>query len=118
MHASSSLIINAVKHITGLPDKLHLLPKNIIDSLAYLKKEVLCGKMVSLDLEETLITLSITAISNPAAQMAVEALKKLENCEVHMTHMPTPGDEAGLRKLGVNLTCDPEFSTKSLFIPR
>jgi len=118
MHASSSLIINAVKHITGLPDKLHLLPKNIIDSLAYLKKEVLRGKMVSLDLEETLITLSITAISNPAAQMAVEALKKLENCEVHMTHMPTPGDEAGLRKLGVNLTCDPEFSTKSLFIPR
>jgi uncharacterized protein (UPF0371 family) len=116
MHASSSLIINAVKHLTGLPDKIHLIPKDIIKSLAYLKEKVLNGKMVSLDLEETLITLSISAISNPTAQMAVESLKQLKNCEVHLTHIPTPGDEAGLRKLGVNLTCDPEFSTKSLFI--
>jgi uncharacterized protein (UPF0371 family) len=29
-----------------------------------------------------------------------EQLKELENCEVHMTHVPTPGDEAGLRRLG------------------
>jgi uncharacterized protein (UPF0371 family) len=95
---------------------MHLLPKNITDSLTHLKKEVLNGKMTSLDLEETLIALSISAISNPAAQMAVENLKKLRGCEVHLTHIPTPGDEAGLRKLGVNLTSDPEFSTKSLFI--
>ena len=116
MHASSSLIINATKHIARLPEKMHLLPKNIIDSLTCLKKDILKGKMLSLDLEETLITLSISAISNPAAQLAVENLKHLRDCEVHLTHIPTPGDEAGLRKLGVNLTCDPEFSTKSLFI--
>jgi uncharacterized protein (UPF0371 family) len=45
-----------------------------------------------------------------------EQLKELENCEVHMTHIPTPGDEAGLRRLGVNLTSDPNFSSKNLFI--
>jgi len=33
-----------------------------------------------------------------------------------MTHIPTPEDEAGLRRLGVNLTSDPNFSTKGLFI--
>ncbi|MCK5833765.1 DUF1846 domain-containing protein [bacterium] len=115
MHSSSALILNTVKHLTALPDNIDLIPKNIIDSLAYLKEKVLCGKKVSLDLEETLITLSISAIFNPAAQMAVESLKQLEDCEVHLSHIPTPGDEAGLRKLGVNLTCDPEFSTKSLF---
>ncbi len=116
MHASSSLIINTTKHLAELPENMHLLPKNIIDSLSYLKKEVLNGKMLSLDLDETLIALSISAISNPAAQIAIENLKNLQNCEVHLTHIPTPGDEAGLRKLGVNTTCDPEFSTKSLFI--
>jgi uncharacterized protein (UPF0371 family) len=116
MHAASSLIMNATKNLAGLPEKMHLLPKNITDSLTHLKKEVLNGKMTSLDLEETLIALSISAISNPAAQMAVENLKKLRDCEVHLTHIPTPGDEAGLRKLRVNLTSDPEFSTKSLFI--
>ncbi|MFC2136807.1 DUF1846 domain-containing protein [Bacteroidota bacterium] len=116
MHASSSLILNAAKHLAGLPDNIHLLPKNIIDSVAYLKKDILKGKMVSLDLEETLIALGISALSNPAAQMALENLKNLKNCEAHLTHIPTPGDEAGLRKLSINLTCDPEFSTKSLFI--
>ncbi len=116
MHAAASLILNASKHLAGLPDNLHLLPVNIMDSLSYLKKDVLRGKDVSLDTEETLIALSISATANPAAQMALEKMKELEGCEVHLTHIPTPGDEAGLRKLGVHLTCDPDFSSKSLFI--
>jgi uncharacterized protein (UPF0371 family) len=33
-----------------------------------------------------------------------------------MTHIPTPGDEAGLRRLGVHLTSDPDFATKDLFV--
>jgi uncharacterized protein (UPF0371 family) len=107
---------NAAKHLTGLPDNLYLLPKNIIDSVTHLKKDILNGKMLSLDVEETLIVLAISAISNPAAQMALENLKGLRGCEVHTTHIPTPGDEAGWRKLMVNLMCDPEYSSKSLFI--
>lgn len=116
MHAASSLILNTSKQLAGLPDNLQLLPPNIMKSLKYLKKDILNGKVVSLDLEETLIALSISAISNPAAQMALEKLKEVEGCEVHITHIPTRGDEAGLRKLGVHLTCDPDFCSKSLFI--
>jgi len=116
MHASSSLILNAAKYLAGLPDDMTILPQNIIDSVAYLKREILNGKMLSLDLDETLIVLGISALSNPAAQMAMDKLKFLRECEVHLTHIPTPGDEAGLRKLKVNLTCDPEYSSKSLFI--
>lgn len=116
MHAASSLILNATKHLAGLPDSMHLLPQNIIDSVTHLKKNILHGKMVSLDLDETLIVLGISALSNPAAQMALENLKWLRDCEVHLTHIPTPGDEAGLRKLKVNLTCDPQYSSKRLFV--
>jgi len=116
MHSASSLILNASKYLAGLPNDMYLLPANMIEQVTFLKKEVLTGKMVSLDLEETLIMLGISAISNPAAQMAIEKLSELRNREVHLTHIPTPGDEAGLRKLHVNLTCDPEFSTKSLFL--
>jgi uncharacterized protein (UPF0371 family) len=115
MHAASALVLNAVKHLANIPDTMHLLPPNIMESISHFKKDVLKGKMVSLDLEETLIALSISATTNPAAQMAVEKLKELSGCEVHMTHIPTPGDEAGLRKLGVNLTSDPDFVTKRLF---
>jgi uncharacterized protein (UPF0371 family) len=116
MHAASSLVLNAAKELAGIPDKMHLLPPNITESIGRLKSEILHDKKVSLALDETLIALGISAISNPAAEMALKKLKELKNCEVHITHIPTPGDEAGLRKLGVNLTSDPEFSAKSLFI--
>lgn len=116
MHAASSLVLNAVKILAGIPDNVHILSANITDSLNHFKKNVLNRKMVSLDLEETLIALCISATVNPAAQLAVEKLNELRNCEVHITHIPTPGDEAGLRKLGVNLTSDPNFSTKDLFV--
>jgi len=116
LHASSSLVLNAAKHLAGLPDKMYLLPESIIDSVTHLKKDILHGKMVSLDVDETLIVLGISALSNPAAKMALENLQFLRDCEVHLTHIPTPGDEAGWRKLRVNLTCDPEYSSKSLFI--
>jgi uncharacterized protein (UPF0371 family) len=52
----------------------------------------------------------------PEARAAVEALKQLRGCEAHLTHIPTPGDEAGLRKLGINLTSDATFATKQLFM--
>ncbi|MFH0990164.1 MAG: DUF1846 domain-containing protein [bacterium] len=116
MHASSALILNAVKHLANFPDAVHLLAPNITESISHFKKDVLKGKVLSLDLEETLIALSISATVNPAAQLAVEKLKELRGCEMHLTHIPTPGDEAGLRKLGVNLTCDPDFATKRLFV--
>jgi uncharacterized protein (UPF0371 family) len=116
MHAASALILNATKHLAGLPDSVHLLPPTITESIGKFKKEVLHGKMLSLDLDETLIALSISATVHPAAQLALAKLPELRGCDVHLTHIPSPGDEAGLRKLGVNLTSDPDFATKQLFV--
>ncbi len=116
LHAASSLILHAIKHLAEIPDKIKLLQPNIIESVRNLKTKVLNEKTLSLDLIETLIALSISATTNPAAQLAMEKLTDLKGCEVHMTHIPTPGDEAGLRRLGVNLTSDPNFSSKDLFV--
>jgi uncharacterized protein (UPF0371 family) len=99
-----------------IPEKITLLPAYIADSVRNMKTDILNEKSVSLDLEEALIALSISATTNPAAQLAIEKLKELRGCEVHITHIPTPGDEAGLRRLGVNLTSEPNFSTKDLFL--
>ncbi|MFZ2053270.1 MAG: DUF1846 domain-containing protein [Candidatus Aminicenantales bacterium] len=116
MHAASSLILNAVKKLGEIPDRIHLLSPTIIDSIRNLKQNILGAKAVSLDVEEVLISLSINASANPTAQVALEKLTELRGCEVHLTHIPTPGDEAGLRRLGVNLTSDPTFSSKNLFV--
>ncbi len=116
MHAASSVVLHAIKHLAEIPDKIKLLPPSITDSIKTLKTEILNEKTISLDLNEALTALSIGATTNPAAALAMEKLGELRNCEVHMTHMPTPGDEAGLRRLGVNLTSDPNFPTLNLFI--
>ncbi|MBM4048423.1 MAG: DUF1846 domain-containing protein [Planctomycetes bacterium] len=116
MHASSSLILNAIKKLADIPDRIHLLSPSIIESIGSLKKAISSAKTASMDLDEALIALSISAATNPAAQLAMEKLKDLQGCELHMSHIPTPGDEAGLRRLGVNLTSEPDFSTKCLFV--
>ena len=117
MHAASSLVLNAIKHLAGIPDRIHLIAPPVLESIGTLKKDILSRKSISLNLEETLIALCISATTNPTAQHAMERLKDLTGCEMHITHIPTPGDEAGLRRLGVNLTSDPDFSTKRLFAP-
>jgi uncharacterized protein (UPF0371 family) len=116
MHAASSLILNTIKHLAEVPDRLHLLSPAIIDSVGNLKQHILGAKSVSLDVEEVTISLSINASANPTAELALEKLIELRGREVHLTHIPTPGDEAGLRRLGVNLTSDPNFSSKILFV--
>lgn len=116
MHASAALLLSAAKRLAQLPDHAHLLPPAVIESVRYLKTTVLKGRRISMDAEEALTALAVSTASNPAAREAVEKLRDLRGCEMHLTHMPTPGDEAGLRRLGVNLTSDPDFATKHLFV--
>ena len=115
MHAASALVINAVKLLTGVPSDIHLLAPSIIESVARMKKDVLGQNAVSLDLQETLLALGISVTANPMAQQCVDNLKQLRGRDIHLTHVPTPGDETGLRRLGVHLTSDPSFATKNLF---
>lgn len=116
MHAASSVVLNAIKTLAKVPDDIHLLAPTMIETIGKLKKDILNSKAISLDLEETLITLSASATSNPTSQMAMVKLKELRGCELHLTHIPTPGDEAGLRRLGVNLTSDPNFPSRALYV--
>lgn len=116
MHAASSLVINAIKRLADIPDKIHLLPNNITESIGRFKTEILNSGNVSLDLEETLIALCVGAMSNSAAQLAIEKLPELKGCEMHLTHIPTRGDEEGLRSLGINVTSDANFPSKNLYM--
>ncbi len=116
LHAAASVVIHAIKHLAEVPPAIKLLPEHVTESISRLKTGILGEESVSLDLEEALIALSVSSSTNPAAQLAMEKLNELKGCEAHMTHIPRPGDEAGLRSLGINLTSDPNFSTRDLFI--
>ena len=116
MHASSALVLNAVKVLAGIPDHLDLISPTVIESIGTLRKDLLGRGSISLNLEETLIALSVSSTTNPTAHQAMLQLPKLSGCELHLTHLPTPGDERGLRRLGVTLTCDPSFASNKLFV--
>jgi uncharacterized protein (UPF0371 family) len=116
MHAASALVLNAIKVLAGIPDHLDLINPAVIESIGTLRQDLLGHESLSLNLEETLIALSISSTTNPTVHQAMRELPRLKGCELHMTHLPTPGDERGLRRLGVRLTCDPSFATNKLFV--
>ena len=116
MHAASSLVLNSVKKLAGIPENEELLNVKIIDSIANLKKDIFRRESISLDVREVLVALSIAATTNPTADLAMKQLPRLRSCEAHITHIPPPGDEKGLRRLGINLTSDPVFASDKLFV--
>ena len=81
-----------------------------------LKSEILRGRNPSLDVDEALIALSIGAALTPMVQSCLDQLHRLRGCQMHLSHVPSPGDEAGLRKLGIELTSDPVYASKRLFM--
>lgn len=116
MHAASSVVLNAVKVLAGIPDQIHLIAPQVLQSIVQMKHDILKGKFTSLNLDEALIGLAISGATNSAAQLALERLPELADCEMHMTHIVTPGDEAGLRRVGLRCTSDPVFAASELFI--
>lgn len=116
LHAASSCILNAIKLLAKLPDDLLMLSPEVIDSVSQLKKNVFKNREVSLDLAETLTALSVSVPTNSAARLAMRKLPQLAGCEMHISHLPTAGDEAGLRKLGIRLTSEPVFTSRNLFM--
>ncbi len=106
LHAESAAVLNAIKKLADISDEINLLPESIIHNISMLKKNVFHEHSESLDLEEVMVALSIGAGTNPFAELGVKMLKILENCNMHITHLPNRGDEAGLVNLKLNVTTD------------
>ncbi len=62
-----------------------------------------------------LIALSICAATNMVAQMALDKLPLLKGCQAHSTTIVNSNDEQTFRKLGIELTCDPQYPSESLY---
>lgn len=117
LHASSALILNAVKVLAGIDQEIDLIPPDIVHSVTAMKRDVLKGRGVSLNLDEVLISLAMSCAISEDAKRASAYLPTLNGCEVHMTHIPSSGDSSGLRKLVLNVTSDPRFPTSNLYNP-
>ena len=114
MGACSAMILNAIKYLAGIADEIPLISHNILEPMIKLKKNHLHNKYTALNSEEILIALSISAVTNPVAQVAMECLSQLRGLQAHSTIMLTHNDEQTLRKLGIDVTCDPLYPSDDL----
>ena len=80
-----------------------------------MKKELLGKKSCSLNVDETLISLAMSSTTNPMAKTALKRLEDLKDCEMHLTHLPKQGDEAGLMRLNMNVTTDAKLALLPYF---
>ena len=113
--ASSAALLNAAKHLAGLPEELLMISPSIIEPIQELKTGLLKGRNPRLHSDETLIALSMSANTNPVAKKALEAIEGLKDCDAHSTVILSQVDMDVYRKLGINLTCEPKYQSKKLF---
>ncbi|MEE0248462.1 DUF1846 domain-containing protein [Peptacetobacter hiranonis] len=115
MNASAALILNAIKYLGNIPDEMHLISRTILDPIVELKSQILSSKNNSLSCQEVLEALSICAVTNPSAAYALGKIPELKGCQAHSTVMMTKDDEQTLKKIGIDVTCDPEFASQNLY---
>ncbi len=113
--ASSAALLNAAKHLAGLPEDLLMISPLIIEPIQELKTGLLKGRNPRLHSDETLIALSMSANTNPVAKKALEAIEGLKGCDAHSTVILSQVDMDVYRKLGINITCEPRYQTKKLY---
>ena len=113
--ATSAALLNALKTLADIDDRINLISPEILEPITNLKVKNFGSKNPRLHPNEVLIALSICAVTDPIAAKAQEQLSRLRNCEMHSSVILSEADENTVKKLGIRLTCEPAYETKRLF---
>ena len=104
---SAALLLNALKHLAGIPHNIKLIPKTMIAPIQKTKVTYLHGHNPRLHTDEVLVTISMMSLLDENCKLALDQLPKLEGAQVHSTVMLSEVDRKTFKKLGIDLTCDP-----------
>ncbi len=113
--ASSAMLLNALKALAGIDKEVYLISPEVIGPIQDLKTQHMGNNNPRLHTDEILIALSVCAVTDSNARLALDQLKKLSDCEMHSSVILSQVDEKLLKKLGINLTCEPAYQTKKLY---
>ena len=112
---SGALLLNALKQLAGIDDRLDLIDSGVLTPICDLKPRYLAHRNPRLHTDEVLLALTISALSSPAAKQAQEQLPALRGSEAHFTVILSEEDEKLLKRLGVRVTCEPTYETQRLY---
>lgn len=113
--ASAALLLNTLKELGGIHHDIHLISPIVIEPIQVLKTEHMGNRNPRLHTDEILIALSICAATNPTAALAMQQLPKLRGSQVHSSVILSGVDENVFHKLGVHITCEPQYQSKKLY---
>ena len=113
--ASSAVLLNCLKALGDIPDDVTLISPKIIEPVQDLKTQYLGNRNPRLHTDEVLVALSICAVTDEYARIAMNQLHKLKGCEAHSTVILSQTDENTFRKLGFNITYEPKYQNKKLY---
>ena len=113
--ASSAALLNALKAIAGIKKEEELISPEILAPIQVLKTKNLGGHNPRLHTDEVLMSLTISALSNPVANAAKEQLSNLHGSNAHFSVIISEEDEKILRRLGINVSCEAKYENKSLY---
>ena len=106
--ASAAALLNALKVLGNIDDRVQLISPTIIEPIQKLKVNHMGSANPRLHTDEILMALAICAVSDPKAKLALEQLDKLKDCEIHSTVMLSHVDERTFKTLGMHVTCEPQ----------
>ena len=112
---ASSLLMNALKSVAGIDMDLEIISDDAIEPISKLKTHYLGSKNPRLHTDETLMALSITSATSDSASRALAGLGQLRGCDAFFSVIISSTDEEVLRRLGINVCCEPKFERNSLF---
>ena len=111
---SAALLLNALKHLAGIPHNIKLIPQNMIGPIQKTKVNYLHGHNPRLHTDEVLVAISMMSLLDENCQQALAQLPNLAGAQVHSAVMLSEVDRKTFQKLGVGLTCDPIRKVKPL----
>ncbi len=113
--AASALLLNALKALGGIDDQYDLIAAQVLEPVCDLKTRYLSHKNPRLHTDEVLMALTISALTNPLAQLAKEQLPLLRGCDAHFTVILSQEDDSLLRRLGIHVSCEPQYEVNRLY---
>ena len=113
--ASAALLLNALKTLAGLDDELRLISPTVIEPIQKLKTAYLGSVNPRLHTDEILIALSICAATDENAQLALEQIPKLRDCQAHSTVMLSAVDIKQFKRLHIQLTSEAKYENKRIY---
>lgn len=118
MGSSAAALLNALKVLGDVDDSIDLISSAVIEPIQKLKVNHMGSTNPRLHTDEILLSLAVSAVTNPIAKLALEKLSELKGSEFHSSVILSHVDEMTLKKLGINVTCEPKRQTDSVFVAK